>query len=107
MRFKTACFAAFAFTVVASAAIAGALDESKMMAPFFTDASMKTMKPDADMKKVSIAMDEGSGPAVRASIDDDIGGGCRVDRRPAQARLRPSRNFLSIPSSATMLQNVA
>ncbi|KUM25662.1 hypothetical protein AU467_25450 [Mesorhizobium loti] len=106
MRFKTACFAALAFTVVGSAAIAGALDEPKMMAPFFTDASMKTMKPDADMKKVWIALDEGSGPAVRASIDDDIRVGCRADRRPAQERLRPLRNFLSIPSSVTMLQNV-
>jgi hypothetical protein len=49
MTFKTACFGALDFTVVGGAALAGALDEPKMMAPFFTDASMK---PDADMKKV-------------------------------------------------------
>jgi hypothetical protein len=56
MSFKTACLGALAFTIVGGAALAGALDEPKMMAPFFTDASMKTMKPDADMKKVWASM---------------------------------------------------
>jgi hypothetical protein len=50
MNFKTACFGALAATVLAGAALAGALDEPAMMAPFYTDSSLTTMKSDADMK---------------------------------------------------------
>jgi hypothetical protein len=56
MNFKTACLGALAFTMLGGVALAGALDEPKMMAPFFTDAGMKTMQPDADMKKAWAGM---------------------------------------------------
>ncbi|WP_195179028.1 hypothetical protein [Mesorhizobium sp. INR15] len=41
MNIKNVCLGALAATVLAGAALAGALDEPKMMSPFFTDASMK------------------------------------------------------------------
>ena len=56
MNIKIVCLGALSATLLAGAALAGALDEPKMMAPFFTDASMKTMKSDAEMKKVWAAM---------------------------------------------------
>ncbi len=42
--------------MVGGAAFAGALDEPDNMAPFFTDTSMKTMKPMADFKTAFTAM---------------------------------------------------
>jgi len=51
MRTKTAFLSLLAASVIAGSAFAGILDEPKMMAPFFTDKTMKTMKSDADMKK--------------------------------------------------------
>jgi hypothetical protein len=52
MKIKTICLSAVAATVLAGAALAGALDEPAMMEPFFTDTTMKTMKPDPEMMKV-------------------------------------------------------
>jgi hypothetical protein len=51
MRTKTAFLSLLTASVIAGSAFAGILDEPKMMAPFFTDKTMKTMKSDADMKK--------------------------------------------------------
>ncbi|TIS48102.1 hypothetical protein [Mesorhizobium sp.] len=52
MNTKIVCISALAATVLAGEALAGALDEPAMMAPFFTDSSLKTMKSDDEMKKV-------------------------------------------------------
>ena len=51
MRTKIAFLSLLTASVIAGSAFAGILDEPKMMAPFFTDKTMKTMKSDADMKK--------------------------------------------------------
>ncbi|MEZ2329862.1 hypothetical protein AB6802_09070 [Mesorhizobium sp. RCC_202] len=51
MKTKTVFLSLVAASVIAGSAFAGILDEPKMMAPFFTDKTMKTMKSDADMKK--------------------------------------------------------
>lgn len=56
MNIKTVCISALAATVLAGGALAGALDEPAMMAPFFTDSSLKTMKSDDEMKKVWAGM---------------------------------------------------
>ena len=56
MNIKAICLGAFALSVLGGVAFAGALDEPSNMQPFFTDASMKTMKSDAEMKKVWAAM---------------------------------------------------
>ena len=56
MNFKTTCFGAVAATVLAGAAFAGALDEPAMMAPFYTDTTLQTMKSDAEMKAAWDAM---------------------------------------------------
>jgi len=56
MNFKTICLGAAAATVLAGVALAGALDEPAMMAPFYTDASLQTMKSDAEMKSIWDAM---------------------------------------------------
>ncbi len=50
MNIRTACFGVLALAVFSGTALAGALDSPKMMEPFFTDSSMKTMKSDDDMK---------------------------------------------------------
>ncbi|MBN9220630.1 MAG: hypothetical protein J0I79_22005 [Mesorhizobium sp.] len=56
MYFKTMCLGAAAATILASAALAGALDEPAMMAPFYTDSSLTTMKSDAEMKTIWASM---------------------------------------------------
>lgn len=56
MSIRTACFGALALAVFSGTAIAGALDSPKMMEPFFTDSSMKTMKSDDEMKAAWAAM---------------------------------------------------
>lgn len=81
MNLKIACLGALAATVLAGAALAGALDEPKMMSPFFTDASMKTMKSDADMKKVWAAT------AKRSGQDDKVMQRCG-DEQAARRVLR-------------------
>lgn len=70
MNIKNVCLGALAATVLAGAALAGALDEPKMMSPFFTDASMKTMKSDADMKKVWAAMAKGDQDKMMKECND-------------------------------------
>jgi hypothetical protein len=56
MNLKTICLGALALAMVSGTAFAGALDEPDNMAPFFTDSSMKTMKPMADFKTAFMAM---------------------------------------------------
>ncbi|MEO5756787.1 MAG: hypothetical protein ABIQ51_08020 [Mesorhizobium sp.] len=70
MKIKSVCLGALAAAVLTGAALAGALDEPKMMAPFFTDAGMKTMKPDADMKKVWAAMAKGDQDKMMKECND-------------------------------------
>ncbi|MES0198587.1 hypothetical protein [Mesorhizobium sp. M0011] len=45
MNIKAICLGAFAVCAVGSAAVAGALDVADNLAPFYTDASMKVLKP--------------------------------------------------------------
>jgi len=50
MNIKNIVLGALALSMVSGVALAGALDEPDNMAPFFTDAGMKTMKSEADFK---------------------------------------------------------
>ena len=57
MNMKNIFLGALALSMVGGVALAGALDEPDNMAPFFTDAGMKTMKSEADFKTAWMAMD--------------------------------------------------
>ncbi|MBZ9797594.1 hypothetical protein [Mesorhizobium sp. ES1-4] len=70
MNIKTACLGVLAATVIAGSALAGILDEPKMMAPFFTDKTMKTMKSDAAMKKVWAKMSKKNQTAMMKECQD-------------------------------------
>jgi hypothetical protein len=70
MKIKTVCLGVLAATVIAGSALAGILDEPKMMAPFFTDKTMKTMKADADMKKVWAKMSKKHQTAMMKECQD-------------------------------------
>jgi len=50
MNIKNIFLGAMALSMISGVALAGALDEPDNMAPFFTDSSMKTMKPEAEFK---------------------------------------------------------
>ena len=56
MNIKNIFLGAMALSMISGVALAGALDEPDNMAPFFTDSSMKTMKPEADFKAAWAAM---------------------------------------------------
>lgn len=70
MKTKTALLSLLAASVIAGTAFAGILDEPKMMAPFFTDKTMKTMKSDADMKKVWAKMSKKHQTAMLKECQD-------------------------------------
>ena len=56
MNIKNIFLGAMALSMISGVALAGALDEPDNMAPFFTDSSMKTMKPEADFKAAWASM---------------------------------------------------
>lgn len=57
MSIKAICLgAALALSTSGGAALAGALDEPFTMEPFFTDSSMKTVKPMEEFKVVFAAL---------------------------------------------------
>ncbi|PDQ18671.1 hypothetical protein CN311_23480 [Mesorhizobium sanjuanii] len=57
MNIKAICLgAAIALSASGGIALAGTLDDPDTMKPFFTDASMKTMKPLEEFKHVFMAM---------------------------------------------------
>ena len=58
MNMKNIVLGALALSMVSGVALAGALDEPDNMAPFFTDAGMKTMKSEAEFKAAWMAMTE-------------------------------------------------
>ncbi|OBQ73308.1 hypothetical protein EB233_13995 [Mesorhizobium erdmanii] len=70
MNIRTVCLGVLAATVIGGSALAGILDEPKMMAPFFTDKTMKTMKADADMKKVWAKMSKKHQAAMMKECQD-------------------------------------
>ncbi|MGX5805029.1 hypothetical protein ACWGS9_27795 [Bradyrhizobium sp. Arg314] len=75
MNTKMLCMSAIAFSLATGAAMAGgttgtsALDDPQKMAPFFTDAGMKTMRSGDAFKKAWMAMSE----TDRTSIKKDCG----------------------------------
>jgi len=70
MNIKIVCLAVLSATMLAGAALAGALDEPKMMGPFFTDAGMKTMKSDDEMKKAWAAMSKSDQDMMMKECND-------------------------------------
>ncbi|RTL98106.1 MAG: hypothetical protein EKK31_26220 [Hyphomicrobiales bacterium] len=56
MNIKNILLGTMALSMISGVALAGALDEPDNMAPFFTDAGMKTMKPEADFKAAWASM---------------------------------------------------
>jgi hypothetical protein len=70
MNLKNICLGALALSMVGGVAFAGALDEPTNMAPFFTDASMKTMKPKAEFKAAWDAMAKDKQTAMMKECQD-------------------------------------
>ncbi|QND56199.1 hypothetical protein [Mesorhizobium huakuii] len=75
MNTKMLCMGAMALSLMTGAALAGggtgtsALDDPAKMSPFFTDASMKTMKSEKEFKAAWMAMKEED----RAGITKECG----------------------------------
>ncbi|PBB69338.1 hypothetical protein CK228_08655 [Mesorhizobium sp. WSM4312] len=55
MKIKAVSLAALAFSALAGPALAGALDAVDDLAPFYTDSSMKTLKPMPEFKAAFMA----------------------------------------------------
>lgn len=70
MNIKAICLGAFALSVLGGVAFAGALDEPSNMQPFFTDASMKTMKSDDEFKAAWSAMAQDKRDAMKKECND-------------------------------------
>lgn len=70
MNFKNICLGALALSMVSGVALAGALDNPDNMAPFFTDSSMKTMKPMAEFKAAFMAMPKEKQDAMMKECQD-------------------------------------
>lgn len=70
MNIKAICLGAFALSVVSGVSFAGILDEPDSMRPFFTDASMKTMKPAAEFKAAWDAMSKDKQDAMMKECQD-------------------------------------
>jgi hypothetical protein len=70
MNLKNICLGALALAMVSGTAFAGALDEPDNMAPFFTDAGMKTMKPKADFKAAWNSMAKDKQDAMMKECQD-------------------------------------
>ncbi|TGQ43839.1 MULTISPECIES: hypothetical protein [unclassified Mesorhizobium] len=70
MNIRNICLGALALSMVSGAAFAGALDEPDNMAPFFTDSSMKTMKPKAEFKAAFTAMPMEKQKAMKKECND-------------------------------------
>ncbi|AGB43580.1 hypothetical protein LB516_10365 [Mesorhizobium sp. CO1-1-7] len=70
MNLKNICLGALALSMVSGFAFAGALDEPDNMAPFFTDSSMKTMKPMEEFKAAFMAMPKEKQDAMMKECQD-------------------------------------
>ncbi|WP_192358444.1 hypothetical protein [Mesorhizobium mediterraneum] len=70
MNIKAICLGAFALSVLGGVAFAGALDSPYNMQPFFTDASMKTMKSDTEFKAAWDAMSKDKRNAMKKECND-------------------------------------
>ena len=71
MNIKAICLGAFALSVLSGVSFAGALDEPSNMQPFFTDAGMKTMKSEADVKAAWAAMSADDRAAITKECADE------------------------------------
>ncbi|MGX7875731.1 hypothetical protein ACVDG5_026135 [Mesorhizobium sp. ORM6] len=70
MNIKNIFLGALALSMVSGIALAGALDEPDNMAPFFTDSSMKTMKPMEEFKAAFMAMPKDKQDAMTKECND-------------------------------------
>jgi len=70
MKLKNICLGALALSMVSGVALAGALDSPDNMAPFFTDSSMKTMKPMEEFKAAFMAMPKEKQDAMMKECQD-------------------------------------
>jgi hypothetical protein len=64
------CLSAMALAMFCAPALAGALDEPDNMAPFYTDAGMKTMKSADEMKAAWNAMPKDKQDAMMKECQD-------------------------------------
>ncbi|BCG98104.1 hypothetical protein MesoLj131b_01040 [Mesorhizobium sp. 131-2-5] len=78
MNIKKICMGAMALSLITGAALAGsatgtsALDDPAKMSPFFTDAGMKTMKSDKEIKTAWKAMKKEDRPEMVKECGDAV-----------------------------------
>ncbi|TPK70533.1 hypothetical protein FJ934_22250 [Mesorhizobium sp. B2-4-12] len=71
MNLKNICLGALALSMISGVALAGgALDSPVDMSPFFTDSSMKTMKPMEEFKAAFMAMPKEKQDAMMKECND-------------------------------------
>lgn len=70
MNIKAICLGAFALSVLGRVTFAGALDSPSNMQPFYADASMRTMKSDAEFKAAWNAMSKDKRNAMKRECND-------------------------------------
>lgn len=70
MNIKNICLGALALSMISGVAFAGALDSPDNMAPFYTDSSMKTMKPTAEFKTAFMSMPKEKQEAMKKECND-------------------------------------
>ena len=73
MNLKKVVFATMTLAMVSGSAVAGstsALDDPAKMSPFFTDAGMKTMKSEAEVKAAWAAMSQEDRDAIMKDCAD-------------------------------------
>ncbi|UVK46729.1 hypothetical protein BPNPMPFG_002434 [Mesorhizobium sp. AR07] len=76
MNIKTLCVGALALSMMTGAALAGAatgtsaLDDPAKMSPFFTDAGMKTMKSEKEIKAAWMAMSKDDQASMMKECSD-------------------------------------
>ncbi|MER8898369.1 hypothetical protein [Mesorhizobium sp. M0676] len=70
MNIKAIGIGALAIFAVGGTALAGALDVVDNLAPFYTDASMKTMKPMPEFKAAFMAMPQNKRDMMKKECND-------------------------------------
>jgi hypothetical protein len=80
MNFKMLTLGAISLAMMSGAALAGgtngtsALDDPAKMTPFYTDATMKTMRTDDEFKAAWMAMAQEDRDAITKECGDDVTG---------------------------------
>lgn len=70
MNVKAICLGAFTLSIAVNAALAGALDVIDNLQPFYTDSSMKTLRPMPEFKAAFMAAPTGTRDMMMRECQD-------------------------------------